>query len=100
MAEMMNALVVRAPMDYGIEKIELPVIPGGGLLLKVLACGLCGSDLRTLRSGHRKVRLPFTIGHEICARVEKTDKAYRGPGKQEKHWQYPLWFIAESVCFV
>ena len=79
MAEMMNALVVRAPMDYGIEKREVPSVPEGGLLLKVLACGLCGSDLRTLRSGHRKVQLPYTIGHEISARVEETGKGYSGP---------------------
>jgi len=81
MTEMMNTLVVRAPMDYGIETKEVPQVPAGGLLLKVLACGLCGSDLRTLRSGHRKIRLPFTIGHEICARVEKAGNAYSGPWK-------------------
>lgn len=81
MAEMMNALVVRAPMDYGIEKKEVPRVPAGGILLRVLACGLCGSDLRTLRSGHRKVQLPFTIGHEICARVEKEGESYSGPWK-------------------
>lgn len=79
MAEMMNAVVVRAPRDYGVEKVEIPTVPEGGLLLKVLACGLCGSDLRTLRSGHRKVQLPFTIGHEISARVEETGKGYSGP---------------------
>lgn len=77
----MNALVVRAPMDYNIEKIDIPQIPEGGLLLKVLSCGLCGSDLRTLRTGHRKVQLPFTIGHEICAKVEDSGKKYNGSWK-------------------
>ncbi len=81
MTEMMQALVVRAPLDYSIEKVEVPQASDGGLLLKVLACGLCGSDLRTLRSGHRKVQLPFTIGHEICAKVEDSGKAYNGPWK-------------------
>ncbi|MGD2175134.1 MAG: alcohol dehydrogenase catalytic domain-containing protein, partial [Candidatus Brocadiaceae bacterium] len=38
-------------------------------LLKVDACGLCGSDLRTLRHGHREVALPWIIGHEICGTV-------------------------------
>ncbi|MEN8228210.1 MAG: alcohol dehydrogenase catalytic domain-containing protein [Bacteroidota bacterium] len=79
---MMNTLVVRAPMDFGIEKKEVPLTPSGGLLLKILACGLCGSDLRTLRSGHRKIQLPFTIGHEICARVAKAGKVYSGPWKE------------------
>ncbi len=39
------------------------------MLVKVLACGLCGSDLRTLRSGHHRVKLPFTIGHEVSGEV-------------------------------
>ena len=75
---MMKALVVRAPMDYKIEQKKIPQAPAGGLLLKVLACGLCGSDLRTLRSGHRKIQMPYTIGHEICARVEDYGEAYDG----------------------
>jgi L-iditol 2-dehydrogenase len=57
----------------------MPETPEGGLLLKVLACGLCGSDLRTLRSGHRKVTFPWTIGHEICGDVVEVGPAYHGP---------------------
>ena len=53
----MQAVVVRAPMEFGVETVPAPTTPAGGLLLDVKACGLCGSDLRTLRSGHRKVHL-------------------------------------------
>ena len=67
----MKAVVVRAPMDFAVEEIAPPEAPAGGLLLDVKACGLCGSDLRTLRSGHRKVTLPWTIGHEICGDSER-----------------------------
>ena len=94
----MHALVVRAPKDFGIEQVEIPAPPGGGLLLKVLACGLCGSDLRTLRSGHRKVRLPFTIGHEIAAEVAEKGKGYHGPWDVgEKLAVSPLVYCGE--CF-
>jgi L-iditol 2-dehydrogenase len=74
----MKAVVVRAPLDYGIEEIPVPTIPEGGLLLKVAACALCGSDLRTLRLGHRKVKLPWTIGHEISGVVVECGKGYAG----------------------
>jgi L-iditol 2-dehydrogenase len=77
----MRALVVRAPMQYAIEDVAIPETPAGGLLLKVLACALCGSDLRTLRSGHRKVTLPWTIGHEISGAVVETGKGYAGEWK-------------------
>ncbi len=78
MSEMMKAVVVRAPMDYGIEEVPMATAPAGGLLLKVEACGLCGSDLRTLRSGHRKVALPWIIGHEICGEVVALGPGYAG----------------------
>ena len=101
MTEMMNALVVRAPMDYSIEKVEVPQTPDGGLLLNVLACGLCGSDLRTLRSGHHKVKLPFTIGHEVCGEVVETGRNYSGIWKPEdKLAVSPLVFCGEcDFCF-
>ena len=75
----MKAVVVRAPMDFAVEEIAPPEAPAGGLLLDVKACGLCGSDLRTLRSGHRKVTLPWTIGHEICGEVSAVGPGYAGP---------------------
>ena len=76
----MRAVVVRAPMQFGVESVPMPEAPEGGLLLDVKACGLCGSDLRTLRSGHRKVHLPYVIGHEICGVVAEIGPGYAGPG--------------------
>jgi L-iditol 2-dehydrogenase len=77
--ETMAALVVRAPMQFSVERLPVPELPAGGLLVRVQACGLCGSDLRTLRFGHRRVTFPFTIGHEVAARVERAGPDYRGP---------------------
>ena len=75
----MKAVVVRAPMAFDVEDVPAPETPAGGLLLDVKACGLCGSDLRTLRSGHRKVTFPYVIGHEICGVVAETGPGYAGP---------------------
>jgi L-iditol 2-dehydrogenase len=77
----MRAIMVRAPMDFGPVDVPMPACPEGGLLLKVRACGLCGSDLRTLRSGHRKVKLPWIIGHEISGEVVDTGSRYEGRWK-------------------
>ena len=57
----------------------MPESEPDGLMLKVNACGLCGSDLRTLRSGHRKITLPWIIGHEICGDVVGLGPKYEGP---------------------
>ncbi|MBF0431787.1 MAG: alcohol dehydrogenase catalytic domain-containing protein [Fibrobacteria bacterium] len=74
----MKAVVINAPGDYGIQMVDVPDVPDGGLLLQVLACGLCGCDLRTLRSGHHRVTLPFIVGHEVAGKVVATGKDYTG----------------------
>jgi L-iditol 2-dehydrogenase len=66
-------------MQFAVEEVPPPATPPGGLLLDVKACGLCGSDLRTLRSGHRKVTFPWIIGHEICGEIVDTGAGYQGP---------------------
>ena len=78
MSEIMKAAVVHAPMDFRVEDVPKPEVPSGGLLLKVYACGLCGSDLRTLRSGHHRVTLPWIVGHEISGEVVELGSEYEG----------------------
>lgn len=78
----MKAVVVRAPMQFNVEEVPIPDVPKRGLLLKVHACGLCGSDLRTLRSGHRKVAFPWIIGHEISGEVVEVGDKYQGPWQE------------------
>lgn len=68
-------------MDFSVEDAPVPECPRRGVLLKVHACGLCGSDLRTLRHGHRKVTFPWTIGHEISGRVAEVGSCFKGPWK-------------------
>ncbi len=75
----MKAIVLRGVGDYVYTDVEKPACPDEGLLLRVKACGLCGSDMRTLSSGHRNVTFPWIIGHEVCGVVEETGAAYRGP---------------------
>jgi L-iditol 2-dehydrogenase len=75
----MKAVVVHAPQNFAVEEVPMPESEPDGLMLKVNACGLCGSDLRTLRSGHRKITLPWIIGHEICGDVVGLGPKYEGP---------------------
>jgi L-iditol 2-dehydrogenase len=81
MSTTMKAVIVRAPMDFAVEEVPIPQCPPGGLLIKVHACGLCGSDLRTLRHGHRRVTFPWIIGHEISGQVVETRFGGEGPWK-------------------
>jgi L-iditol 2-dehydrogenase len=58
--------------DIRGQEAPVPVPGPGEVLLKVMACGICGSDLV---EWYRLPRAPLVQGHEVGARVEKT-----GPG--------------------
>jgi len=48
--------------------VEPPHLGPGELLVDVLGCTLCGSDLHTL-GGRREVAVPTILGHEIVGRI-------------------------------
>ncbi len=60
-------------LEKGFEVTELPVpeMEPGGILVRVAACAICGSDLHFWRgdSEFPKDRLPRVPGHEFCGRV-------------------------------
>ena len=63
-----------AAVYEGKEKIQLrevddPPLPDNGLLLRVEACAICGTDVRTFHHGHRSRQPPWIIGHEIAGQV-------------------------------
>lgn len=52
-----------------LEEVARPVPGPGELLVRVLACGICGSDRHMFR-GEYPTALPVTLGHEFCGTVE------------------------------
>jgi L-iditol 2-dehydrogenase len=53
--------------DTSILDREIPKVQAGGVLMRVEACGLCGSDIHAWRSdiGYEWVAMPLILGHEI-----------------------------------
>jgi L-iditol 2-dehydrogenase len=68
----MKAALMYGPNDIRIEEVTKPECPNDGLILKIMAVGLCGSDIRNLTSDSRKGNYPFIFGHEIVGLVEET----------------------------
>jgi len=66
---------MRAVRFHGIGKLTVediapPAAPGAGAVhLKVLAAGICGSDLHNFKTGQWIAHLPVTPGHEFTAEV-------------------------------
>lgn len=51
-----------------LREVPLPEVGGADLLVEVVACTLCGSDLHTIH-GRRTVPVPTILGHEILGRI-------------------------------
>ncbi len=50
-----------------IRDVPEPTISQGEVLVKIEACCVCGTDLRTFRHGDPKIQAPRVLGHEFCA---------------------------------
>lgn len=57
--------------DVRIEEKPLPKIAPGELLVRIEACGICGSDVM---EWYRKDRTPLVLGHEVSGRIEEVGR--------------------------
>lgn len=67
----MKALRLYGPDDLRLEEVEKPTAPRGGMVLKVDACAICGSDLRNVKAGGsaHKMKMPAILGHEFAGTI-------------------------------
>jgi 2-desacetyl-2-hydroxyethyl bacteriochlorophyllide A dehydrogenase len=69
-----SALVSLVVADVGkieIGRMEKPAVGGQEVLIRVSACGICGTD-RHIFHGTYPAALPVSIGHEFAGIVEET----------------------------
>ena len=69
-ARMVRALVLEAPRRLIVHEFPIPIIGADDALLRVEACGLCGTD-HELWSGSMKKNLPLVPGHEAVGIIER-----------------------------
>jgi L-iditol 2-dehydrogenase len=85
----MKAALMYGPNDIRVEEVDKPACPKGGFVLKVMAVGLCGSDIRNLTSDSRKGKYPFIYGHEIVGIVDEVDEAVAKYKKGDRLFLFP-----------
>ncbi|HZC99760.1 MAG TPA: alcohol dehydrogenase catalytic domain-containing protein [Actinomycetes bacterium] len=76
----MDAAVLRDFGELAVERVPVPLAGPGEALVRVRACGICGTDLKIVHGAFRgswPPSLPFIIGHEWSGVV-----AALGPGTE------------------
>ena len=66
---MMNAAVLEGPNRIAVREVETPSCGPKEAILKVMACAVCGSDIRIYHYGNDRVHYPAVTGHEIAGEV-------------------------------
>ena len=69
----MLAVVWRGPDRLAAERVPLPRLEPGDLLLRVRAASVCSTDLKILAHGHFKIPAGTSrvLGHELAGQVEQ-----------------------------
>ena len=70
----MKAAMLRGLNDFRIEEIDRPVPGPGEVLVKVMAAGICGSDIHKMQTEWTRA-IPMVLGHEFAGEIVEV-----GPG--------------------
>jgi len=63
----MRAAVYRGINDVRVETVPVPSIGAGEVLIRVVACGICGTDLKKIHTGSHSA--PRIFGHETAGTI-------------------------------
>ncbi|MER2076542.1 alcohol dehydrogenase catalytic domain-containing protein [Psychrobacillus psychrotolerans] len=85
--KMMKAVVCCGPEDYRVEDVAVPKVRTGEVVIKVEACGICGSDIKAYHGSDMYwagenpwLKAPVIAGHEFYGTVVEL-----GEGAGDKH---------------
>ncbi|HEX4148410.1 MAG TPA: alcohol dehydrogenase catalytic domain-containing protein, partial [Pirellulales bacterium] len=69
MSKSLAAVFEGTPHKLELRELAVPQPQGEEMIVRVLGCTLCGSDLHSYE-GRRAVPVPTVLGHEIVGKIE------------------------------
>ena len=72
----MRAAVYRGINDVRVETVPVPEIGPGEVLIRVAACGICGTDLKKIHTGSHSA--PRIFGHETAGTIAAAGAGVEG----------------------
>lgn len=84
----MKSAVFYGKHDIKVEEVEMPQLGNQDVLIKVMACGICGTDVHIYEGdkGAANTTPPTILGHEFAGIVEAV-------GHEVKHVK-----VGDRVC--
>jgi len=70
----MKAALLKDIEDLEIVDIEKPSAEENEIVIKVMACAICGTDIKVYHHGHRMIVFPRITGHEVSGIVVEKGK--------------------------
>lgn len=67
-----------------VREQPIPKIAGDEVLLRVAACGICGSELETFKNRNPRRTPPLIMGHEFCGTIVEAGDAVQAFHKGQK----------------
>ena len=74
----MKAVVVEEPNEVVVKDVADPKPRSGEAVVKVEACGICGTDIHVIRGEFEPTRYPIIPGHEFCGEVVELGEGVQG----------------------
>jgi L-iditol 2-dehydrogenase len=85
----MKAVVVEKIGSFEIRDVALPSCGDDEVLIKVAVTGLCRTDLKLIRVGHRDLVLPRIPGEEVVGIIEAVGNKVEGFSVGQRVYVYP-----------
>ena len=74
----MKALLLTAPATLAIADVPVPSVGPNEVLVRVRACGICGSDVHGYDGSTGRRIPPLVMGHEAAGEIERVGSAVQG----------------------
>lgn len=91
----MKALLLTAPSTLAIVDFPTPAIAGDEVLVRIHACGICGSDFHGWDGSSGRRQAPLIMGHEASGEIVAT-----GPRVEKWHAGDRVTFDSTIYCGV
>lgn len=83
----MKALVLKQYNEFSFEEAPAPICGNGEALVRVAACGICGSDVHGMDGSTGRRRPPIIMGHEAAGTIVEAGASVSG------------WSVGDRVTF-